>query len=134
MKFGDPRFNLSPSMIAVEEAVLESVGATEIAALFHADWPTIGAGAYVATDKGLVEMTLTGRSLLDDTVEARAQFRFWRDVVAELTWTATAMNGSARAVGQMTLGGTVLDASHDRLGQWTDFARAVADQVMSARR
>lgn len=134
MKLGDPRFNLSPSMIAVEEAVLESVGATEIAALVHADWPTIGAGAYVATDKGLLEITLTGRALLDDTVEARAQFRFWPDVIAEFSWTATAMTGSARAVGQMTLGSSVLDASRDRLGQWTEFARAVLDQVVSAGR
>jgi hypothetical protein len=134
MKLADPNLNLSPSMIAVHAAVLEALGATEIAAHVNADWPAVGTGAYVATDKGLLELTLTGRSLFDDTVEGTAQFRYWQDVVAEFSWTATARGGSARAEGSLTLGGTVLDASRDRLGQWPDFARAVLDQVISARR
>ena len=134
MKLADPKFNLSPSTIAVQAAVLETLGATEIASYVTADWPAVGTGGYVATDKGLVELTLTGRSLLDDTVEGTARLRFWHDVVAEFSWTATGRTGSARANGSLTLGGTVLDASQDHLGQWSDFARAVLDHVTSARR
>ena len=83
MKLADPKFNLSPSTIAVQAAVLETLGATEIASYVTADWPAVGTGGYVATDKGLVELTLTGRSLLDDTVEGTARLRFWHDVVAD---------------------------------------------------